>query len=112
MDKEIWDENTSNIFYRRYVMKQLAELAQMEQMAMQPPQSMASGMPGGQPMPGMQPGGEMPMNPAMGGMGAPTAQPNFGTPPQPMTPPGPPNVEPMPPMPPLSPNLQPLRGRK
>src|SRR4030042_6191357 len=66
MDKEIWDENTANIFYRKYVMKTLAELAQLEQMAMQPPQSMARGLPGSTPMPGVGPGGAMPPNPAMG----------------------------------------------
>jgi hypothetical protein len=112
MDKEIWEENTANMFYRKDMMKQMAEIAQMEQMAMQPPQSMASGMPGSSPMPGVPPGGAMPQNPAMGMQGGPSAPQNMGTPPQPFAPPGPPPVEPAQPYPPLAPNLQPLRGRK
>lgn len=112
MTKEIWDESTADMFYRKFMMKNMAEMAQMEQMALQPPQSMASGMPGSAPMPGIEPGGAMPPNPAMGMQGGPAAPPNYGTPPQPMAPPGPPNVEPVEPYPPLAPNLQPLRGKR
>jgi hypothetical protein len=105
MSREIWDESTAELFYQRFMMKNMAELAQLEQMAMQPPQSMASGVPGGAPMPPVAPGGMMP--PAMGESG----QPNFGTPPQPNIPPGPQPVEPREPLPPLAPNLQPLNPK-
>ena len=112
MDKEIWNENTANIFYQKMVYEKMVELAQLKQMAMQPAQSMASGMPGSMPMPGVGPGGAMPPNPAMGTQGGPPVQQNFGTPPQPVAPPGPQPVEPMEPYPPLAPNLQPLRGKR
>src|SRR4030042_5419160 len=111
IDKEIWNENTANIFYRKMVYEKMAEMAQLEQMAMQPAQSMASGMPGSMPMPGVGPGGAMPPNPAMGTQGGPPVQQNFGTPPQPVAPPGPQPIEPAPPMPPIMPNQLP-RGRK
>ena len=103
MDKEIWNESTAEVFYQKMLYEQLAKIAQMKQMAMQPPESMASGMPGSQAMPPVAPGGMMP--PEMGGGGI---QPNFGTPPQPNIPPGPLPVNPMTPAEPLMPDQMPF----
>lgn len=71
MQEEIWTEQSSNYKAQKYMLQALAEIAQLEQMALQPGQ--ASGIPGagmgGPPMPltpaGMEPEGSAPqMTPA------------------------------------------------
>ena len=113
MTREIWDESTAEVFYQKMLYENMAQIAQLKQMAMQPPEMMASGVPGAQAPTPVGPGGMMP--PAMGQEGGP--QPNFGTPPQPNMPPGPQPVEPMMPPTPMVPNQMPfnrntLRGPK
>ena len=88
---------------QKMLYEQMVKIAQMKQMAMQPPESMASGMPGSQAMPPVAPGGMMP--PAMGQGGG---QPNFGTPPQPNLPPGQLPAEPQMPMEPMLPEQMPF----
>jgi hypothetical protein len=85
MTEAIWDEQTTNTFYRKFIMEQLAELAQVEQMAMQP--GAASGIPGA-PGPTPPPGGFMP--------------PGQGAPPMYQPPPGgAPEMPPATPIPPI-----------
>lgn len=95
MDKEIWNESTAEVFYQKMLYQKMAEAAQLKQLAMQPPESMASGMPGSQAMPPVAPGG---MQPAIGPGGG---SPNYGTPPQPNIPPGPLPVSPQTPVEPM-----------
>jgi hypothetical protein len=88
MTREIWDEKTAALMYKKFALQMMSQMAQMEQMALQP--GAASGMPNAPQMaaPGM------------------TGQP---TPPQPQ--PLPPGVaqpaEPMMPMPPFMPQQMP-----
>ena len=107
MTREIWNENTGSVFMQKYLYEKMVELEQIKQMAMQPQQSMASGMPGSQamPMPGPM-GGAMPQ-----GMGPAAMTPNFGTPEQPTMPPGPQPVAPAEPLPPLAPSRQPMNRK-
>jgi len=96
MTKEIWEEQVANLHARKYIMDQMAQIAQAEQMAMQPGQ--ASGMPGMSQM-----GAPAMPQQSMPGM-------NSGMPqgPQPMgeQPPMPGEQEPIPPMPPIQPKPQ------
>jgi hypothetical protein len=104
MQEEIWTEQSGNLKFRKYMMEQLAQLAQVEQMAMQPP-----GPQQGIPMGGMPPGAQPPMP------GMPTQpsqlQPDIGQPPivEP-NPLGMPEGQapPVPPVPPMLPNQEPL----
>ena len=92
MQGEIWDEQSSNVQYRRYLMDQLAQLAQAEQMAMQP--GPASGIPGAKP-----PGAMPPTQPNM--MGPDQGQPPIVPPAQDE------EFPPEEPYPPLIPNQEP-----
>jgi hypothetical protein len=111
MDKAIWDEKTTDIYFQKFLYQKILEMQQLKQAAMMPPNQMGSGMPGANIRQGVMPGGAMPQN-LEGGM--PAQPPNYGTPPQPNTPPGAQPAEPVEPFPPLAPNLQPVnkpRGR-
>lgn len=54
MDAAIYNEQARALFHRRFMIQQLAQIKQMEDMAMQPPMPQQGQMPPGMPPPGME----------------------------------------------------------